>query len=253
MAYDGYLNQLRAKNYANYRKFNSTDITLNGPNSFTCLPGGNTPSNCYPPQNALPSITLNSPAERVGYPIRELPIYPNPNHIQFNGETSFTVLSHPTSKNSSAIPVLNSVLPPSLINKHSHYGNIEPVVGNQSGMVYNIGNMPLDSGLYHIYYTISFQLKSDIDIVRIMYGINNEPDFEETAPNDIPCGLSLESGVCLNYTGSQLIRLDKPTHIFLNGGLCFESSSLNNQTSLKHHCTNGSEYKIDGTLVAIHA
>jgi len=261
MAYDGYLNQLRAKNYANYRRFNSTDITLNGPNSFTCLPGENHhshshpshshPSHSHPSQSPLPSITLNSPAERVGYPIRELPIYPNPNNIQFNGETSFTVLSPPVPKHS-LLPHeldLNSLLPPSLTNKHPYHGKIESVIGNQSGMVYNIGIMQLNPGLYHIYYTISFQLQSDIDIVRIMYGINNEPDFEETAPNDVPCGLSLESGVCLNYTGSQLIHLQKPTHVYLNGGLSFESSNKNALS--RHHYVN--KYKIDGTFVAVHA
>ena len=210
MAYDGYLNQLRAKNYANYRKFNSTDITLNGPNSFTCLSDGN---KCAPP-----SITLNSPAER-------LPVYPNPNHIQFNGETSFTVLSPPTKMDPH-------------FQKRPHFGKIMPVLGNKSGEVYNIGEVMLEPGTYHIYFTISFQLLCNMHLVRVMYGINNEADFDETAPNDLPYSMGLVEGVCLNYTGSQLIHLQRPESVFLNGGLFFDSRS---------------EYKIDGTLVAVPA
>lgn len=208
MAYDGFLNQLRAKNYANFRKYNSTDITLNGPNSFTCLDG---------PKCAPPSITLNSPADR-------LPIYPNPNHIQFNGETSFTVLSPPNAK-----PHLQ---------KKPCSGKITAVLGNKSGAVYNIGEVMLEPGTYHIYFTISFQILCNMHLVRVMYGINSKADFDETAPNDLPYCMGLVGGVCLNYTGSQLIHLQHPELVFLNGALFFESHS---------------EFKIDGTLVAVPA
>lgn len=267
MAYDGYLNQLRAKNYANYRRFNSTDITLNGPNSFTCLPGGNT-SSSHPRQ----TITLNSPAEHAIPSTQELlPIYPNPNNIQINGETSFTIISPPNPKPCYPNIGHNSLYPCSSINKNPCCGKICSVVGNQSGMIYNFGIMRLDPGLYHIYYTVSFKIQADIDIVRIMYGINNEPDFGQTAPNDLPYNLSVEPGVCLNYTGSQLIHLHCPTHIYLNGGLCFDSSLNRHFSSSSCHYTNGGlwfdsslntcctqtssitdgEYKIDGTLVAV--
>jgi hypothetical protein len=203
-----------------------------------------------------------------------LPIYPNPNNIHINGETSFTIISPPNSN-----PGQNSSHHGSSINKHPYCGKICSVIGNQSGMIYNIGTMHLEPGLYHVYYTISFKIQADIDIVRIMYGINNEPDFGETAPNDLPCNLSLESGVCMNYTGSQLIQLRCPTYIYLNGGLCFDSSLNRHISSSNCHYTNGGfcidsslntcantcthictqppmihgEYKMDGTLVAIHA
>jgi hypothetical protein len=247
MAYDGHLNKLRARNYANFRKYNSNDITLNGPNSFTCLPGENTFSEnshiLHPPR--YPSITLNSPAERVGYPVSQLPIYPNPNHIQINGETSFTVLSPPQPKPHHPPFDLNHFLPPPLVNKKPHYGHISPILGNHSGQVYNIGRILLEPGIYHIYFTISFQLQTDLHLVRVMYGVNNMSDFEETAPNDLPYSMCLEKGVCLNYTGSQLIHLERPETVYLNGGIFFD------YLSKSKHCHSDIEYKIDGTLVAV--